>query len=101
MIKKYPIRSLSTDAESDLPTLLNQIESGTTVHLTAEDGHTAAVIMSLAEYHRLAHGWRPTPSEPLDLDEIIANFQDAFKADGANLDDAFDGIREEWKGRDV
>ena len=97
MIKKYPIK----DAESDLPGVLNEVESGTTVHLTGEDGHTAAVMMSLGEYHRLAHGWRPARSEPLDMDEIIAGFQEAFKADGANLDDWLDGIRGEWKGRDV
>ena len=98
MIKKYRIK----DAEGNLPGVLSEAENGTLVHLTGEDGHTAVVMMSLAEYHRLAHGWRPAPPrEPPDFKEIAARFQEAFKADGANLDDAFDDIRGEWKGRDV
>ena len=98
MIKKYPV----ADARGKFPGIISEVESGTTVHLTEEDGHTAVVMMSLAEYHRLAHGWRPAPSrEAPDFKEIAARFQEAFKADGANLDDAFDGIREEWKRRDV
>lgn len=98
MIKKYP----AADAERNLVGILSEVESGTMVHLTEEDGHTAVVMMSLAEYHRLAHGWRPAPPrEPPNFKEIAARFQEAFKADGANLDDAFDGIREEWKRGEV
>ncbi len=98
MIKKYPVK----DAESNLPGILSEVEEGTLVHLTGEDGHTAAVMMPLGEYHRLVHGWRPAPPrEPPNFKEIAARFQEAFKADGANLDDVFDGIREEWKRGEV
>ena len=98
MIKKYAI----PDAENNLPGIIGEVENGTTVHLTGEDGHTAAVMMSLSEYHRLAHGWRPAPpANARSLEEIMAGFQEAFKADGCNLDDAFDGIREESNGSGV
>lgn len=96
MIKKYLVK----DAESNLPGILSEVENGTLVHLTAEDGHTAVVMMPLAEYHRLAHGWRPAPPrEAPNFQEISARFQEAFKADGCNLDDAFDDIRGEWNRR--
>ena len=95
MIKKYPV----TDAESKLSAILSEVEEGTTVHLTEEDGHTSVVMMSLAEYHRLAHGWRPAPSEPFDMDEIIAGFQEAYEIDGIDLGDVFDRIRNESNGR--
>ena len=96
MIKKYPVAA----AKSDLTAILSEVEKGTTVHLTGEDGHTAAVMMPLVEYHRLAHGWRPSPPrEAPNFQEIAARFQEAFKADGCNLDDAFDDIRGEWKSR--
>ena len=95
MIKKYPV----TDAESKLSAILSEVEEGATVHLTEEDGHTAVVMMPLAEYHRLAHGWRPAPPGNLDMDEIIARFQEAFRIDGCNLEGWLDGIREESNGR--
>lgn len=95
MIKKYPV----PEADGNLPGILAEIADGATVHLTREDGSSAAVMMSPAEYYRLAHGWRPAPSAALDMDEIIARFQEAFKIDGCNLDGWLDGIREESNGQ--
>lgn len=99
MIKKYPL----PEADGNLPGILAEIADGATVHLTTEDGSSAAVMMSLAEYLDLTlqNGWRPAPSAPLDMDEIIARFQEAFKIDGCNLDGWLDGIREETNGRGV
>lgn len=95
MIKKYPV----ADAEANFAGIINEVESGTTVHLTEENGSSAVVMMSLGEYHRLAHGWRPARAAPLDMDEIIARFQSAFEADGCTLEGWLDGIREESNGR--
>ena len=97
MIEKHAV----SEAAENLPGIVESVGNGNMVHLTGEDGHTLAVMMSLAEYHRLAHGWRAAPSKPIDMDEIIARFQEAFKADGCNLDGWLDGIRDESNGRSI
>lgn len=96
MIKTYPV----ADAQGKFPGIISEVESGTTVHLTEEDGHTAVVMMSLAEYHRLAHGWQPAPKGGgFDINEIIRGFQEAYEIDGIDLGDVFDRIRDESNGR--
>lgn len=95
MIKKYSVR----DASENLLGILGEVGGGDTVHLTGEDGHTVAVLVSLGEYQQLAHSLVPTPADEAPIfEDIMSGFQAAFKTDGCNLDDAFDGIREESNG---
>ena len=98
MIKKYPV----ADAEGKLARILGEVEGGTTVYLTGDDGASVVVIMSPKEYRRLAHGSPPAPpADAPTIQGIMAEFQEAFKIDGRDLDDAFEGIREESNGRGV
>ena len=94
MIKKYAI----PDADGNLPGIIGEVESGTTVHLT-RDGDTVAVVMSLGEYHRLTHGRRPAPKG--DLRAAIEKFRAETDLEQLNIEEIYADIRDPWPGRDV
>ena len=53
MIEKYAL----SEAGENLHSIVENVGNGATLHLTGEDGHTVAVMMSLREHRRLAPEW--------------------------------------------
>jgi len=90
MGKQYSI----SEARSHLPTLVREVEHGTTVELTRR-GKPVAVVLSLREYQRLA-------SAKGDLWNAIEQFRRSIDLSDLDLGpEYFDALRDRSPGRPV
>jgi prevent-host-death family protein len=89
MSKRYSI----ADARRNLPTLVNEAESGSEIQLTRR-GRPVAVVVSLEEYERLK---APRTS----FAEAYGAFRAKFSAAGGITPSYFRSIRERGRGRKV
>ncbi len=90
MTKKYSV----AEARKQLPKLLHDVEDGQAVEITRR-GHPVAVVLSLADYQRLA-------KPPGAFGEAYGSWRRSVDdADRELLDDYFDGLRDRSVGREV
>ena len=90
MSKRYSI----ADARRNLPTLVNEVESGAEVQLTRR-GRPVAVVVSLEEYERLK-------APRTNFAEAYRAFRSKFPEVGGGINPRyFRGIRERGRGRQV
>jgi len=90
MSKQYSI----ADARRNLPSLVDEAEAGSEVHLTRR-GRAVAVVVSVAEYERLK-------ASRIGFSEAYQEFRKRFPADGEGLGPRyFRSLRDRGAGRKV
>ncbi len=81
------------DARGNLPSIVHEVEDGLPVTLTRR-GKPVAMIISIAEYQRLAQGKQ-------DLWEMLERFRSTAYLDDLDIDEAFSSVRDRSSGREV
>jgi prevent-host-death family protein len=90
MPKEYSI----ADARRNLPSLIDEAEAGSEVHLTRR-GRAVAVVVSVGEYERLK-------ANRIGFSEAYEEFRRRFPADGEGIEARyFRSIRDRGVGRKV